>query len=757
MKKILKILGIIIGVLVLIFVIGYIAISSFLTPAYIRSIVEKISSQAINYPVEIGNVSLKLGFKIAIGIDRLSLKNPPNFTDRKMVNIEKINLNLKLLPLFRRQIVINSISINGAVINIERNKDNYYNIAVPQLQKMEGPDFKVAVDKIEISKTEINYSDAISKTEYSIKNVIQKINFKQSLISIGGKQTVDIAKTKDFPALTLEITNTIEYDTLTKNINIKELNAEYGTIKARFTGTVEKSELLNLNANLNIYDLTKILNLIPEKSRPVKLSGSIRADATILGTTKEPKVNGKCELVNITFKPKGLNQEIQKINGSFGFDLNSIKNVIIQGIFGTSRFDISGGVNNLKNPLLDLIVKVSLNLKDIETLTAQTGGMKLSGSAILNIAIKGNLEKPNFFGDYTISDGTIDGIGLVKPITNLRVKGTLQTDGAKISECSGHIGRSDFSFNGYVSNFNKPVIQINNTSNLIDLDELFPKTKTEKKAEQKGIPVTIQGNFKINRLTGMDMEFKNISTAFKFENGIIDIKDCKAETFDGRVEFDFYYNTNSPEPYRINTRMTNINVQKFFKRFLKFENLQGNLSGVNNFQGKGFEQKQVIANLTASGNVKLTNGVFNNFEFLNVLCDWLGIKDKKIIPVNDLVCSFKIENGRSNIEDWSMESGIGNFLVNGWIKLDGVINLAITLTLNKRESDILKSYHGDWVLYYDPQGRATIDIIATGKLLSPQFKLDTNKIKERLKGKIKDEYDKKKKELENKLKDLFKK
>ncbi len=757
MKKILKILSIIIGVLVFIFVIGYIAINSLLTPSYLRSVVEKMLSQTLDYPVEVGNVSLKLGFKIAIGIDKISLKNPPGFTVQKMMNIEKINLNLKLLPLFKRQIVINSISTNGAVINIERNKDNYYNIAIPKIQKTEGPGFKVAVDKIEISKTEINYLDAISKAEYKIKNVNQKINFKKSLISIEGNQGIDIYQIKDFPTLTLDIDNKIEYDTLTRNIDIKEINVEYGTVKAKISGTVEKSELLNLHANLNIFDLTKIIGLIPQKSRPEKLSGSIRADATILGTTKDPKVNGKCELVNIEVKLKELNQPVQKINGSFAFDINSIKNIIIQGIYGTSRFDINGGVNNLKNPLLDLIVKIALNLKDVEKFSAQTSGMKLSGTANINIALKGNVEKPNYFGDYTIVDCTIDGIGFVKPITNLKMKGTLQNDGAKISECSGHIGRSDFSFSGYVSNFNKPVIQIKNTSNLIDLDELFPKTKQEKKTEQKEIPITLLGNFWINKLTGMDMEFKNINTSFKFENGIIDVKGCKAETFDGQVEFDLYYNTNSPEPYRINTRMTNINVQMFLKRFLKFENLQGTLSGVNNFQGKGFGQKQVIANLTASGNVKLRNGAFNNFEFLNKLCDWLGLKDKKIIPINDIVCSFKIENGRSNIEDWSMETDIGKFLVNGWIKLDGMMNLAITLTLNKRESDILKSYRGDWILYYDPQGRATVDLIASGKLLAPQFKLDTNKIKERLKGKIKDEFDKKKKELENKFKDLFKK
>ncbi|MCX7995350.1 MAG: AsmA family protein [candidate division WOR-3 bacterium] len=757
MKRLLKILGIIIGIFILLTIIGYIAISSFLTPAYLRSVVERMASEAINYPVEIGGVSLKLGMKISIGIDRLSLKNPEGFSNRKMVDIKEIKLNLKLLPLFKRQIVVSSITIDDAEINIERNKENHYNIAVPRLQRYEGPNYSISVDWISITRSNLNYRDEITKIELDVKDFNQKITLNKNLISISGNQRLEYTESKMMPALSLKINNMLEYDTLTRNINLKELKIEYGNVYGVLSGVIEKSELLNIDANLTIPQLEKFVDFIPEKSRPERLSGSIRLDAKVLGTTKEPKLNGKCELVNIEFKLKELNQPVQKINGSFAFDLNSIKNIIIQGIVGTSKFDISGSVNNLKRPVLDLIIKVMVNLKDIETLSAQTSGMKLSGNAGINISIKGYAEKPSYFGEYTITDGVIDGIGLVKPISNLRVRGTFQRDGAKIAECSGHIGRSDFSLSGYVTNFQKPVLQINNVSNLIDLDELFPKTKEVKKTEQKGIPVTIEGNIKINRLTGMDMEFKNINTSFKYENGIIDLKNCTAETFDGKVQLDFYYNINSPEPYRIHSRMENINVQKILKRFLKFENLTGRLSGVNNFQGMGFQQHQVIANLTASGNVKLVNGSFNNFEFFNKLCEWLGFRDRKTILLKDLAVSFKIENGRTNIEDWSMDTEIGKFLVNGFIKLDGFINLNLTLTLNKRESDMLKNVHGDWLLYYDPQGRATVDIIATGKLLSPHFRLDTDKIKERLKGKIKDEYDKKKKELEKKLKDLFKK
>ncbi|MEO0162160.1 MAG: AsmA family protein [candidate division WOR-3 bacterium] len=756
MKKLLKILGIILGIIVLLIVIGYIAIRSFLTPAYLKNLVARMASEAINYPVDVGNVALKLGFKISIGIEDLSLKNPPGFSDRKMVEIKEVRLNLRLFPLFRRQVVVNSITIDGAKFNIERNKDNYYNITIPRLQKFEGPDFRIVIDRIDIERTSLSYEDAITNTTFNIQDIKQQITIAKNLLTISGQQTME-AKSKTLPVVALKINNTLEYDTLTRNIDLKELKIVYDPIEVQVSGTIEKAELLNLNAHLLIPEIAKLRELFPQKVKIERLSGSIRAEAKILGNTKEPKINGQCELVNITIKLPELKQPIQKINGSFSFDLNSIKNIIIQGLIGNSRFDITGSINDLKKPLLDLIVKSALNLRDIENLSDQSAGMKLSGDVSLNIALKGSIEKITYFGEYAITDATIDGIGLAKPITNFRVKGTVQNDGAKITECSGHIGRSDFSLNGYVSNFQHPIIQINNSSNLIDLDELFPKTRQEKKAEQKGIPVTIQGNVKINRLTGMDMEFKNINTTIKYENGIIDLRNCSAETFDGKVQFDFYYNINSPEPYRIHSLMENINVQKILKRFLKFENLTGRLTGVNNFSGMGFQQKQVIANLSASGNVKLLNGAFNNFEFLNRLCEWLGFKERRTINFNDLVLSYKIENGRAHIEDWSMATDIGNFLVDGYIKLDGDIRLNLTLTLNKRESDLLKNYHADWLLSYDPQGRATLDILATGKLFSPQFRLDTDKIKERLKGKIKEEYDKKKKELEKKLRDLFKK
>ncbi|MGQ9534895.1 MAG: AsmA family protein [bacterium] len=757
MKKLLRILVLIIGIIIALIIIGYIAISSLLTAGYLRSVVEKMASEAINYPVEIGRVSLNFGFKIAIGIDHLSIPNPPEFSMDKMVSIENIRLNLKLLPLLKRQIVISGISVKGANVKIQKNINNQYNIMIPQMKKKGGKGWAIELDEINIYRSNVAYYDHTSKIDLQIKDIRQTIRFKHNLITVNGNQTLYLLKTKIIPELIVKINNNIEYDTISRNISVKVLRAIYDPLDLKISGVIEKSEMLNLKAEVRIFELTKAIELIPKENRPQQLSGSIKMDISVLGSTKEPKVNGKCELINIAVRPAGFNENIEKINGSFAFDLNSIKNIIIQGILGTSHFDISGAITNFKNPLLDLVIKIVCNLAEIKNLSDQTKELKLNGFANINLTVKGYLSNPKYFGDYSVTDATIDGIGLSLPITNFRTKGTIQNDGAKITVCSGHIGHSDFSFTGHITDFKKPVIQINNSSNLIDLDELLPRTKTTKKTEQKAIPVVIQGNMKINRLTGMDMEFRNINTSFVYENSTVDLKNCRAETFDGKVQFDFYYNSQSPEPYRIYSRMENISTQKILKKFLKFENLQGRLSGVNNFQGKGFTQKEVMTNLNASGNIKLVNGVFTNFEFFNKLFNWMGFEDRKVIPLGDLVCSYKIINGKANIEDWSMSTGIGNFLTNGTIRLDGAIDLNITLTLNKKESDLLKKYHGDWLLYFDSKGRATLDIIASGKLLSPQFKLDTHKIQQRLKGKVKDEYEKKKKEIENKFKNLLKK
>lgn len=756
MNRFLKILLIIIGTIIVILIAGYFLITSYLTPQTVRNIAGKVATEAIQYPVEIGQVGLHFGFKVGITIDDVKIPNAKGFSREPMVEIDRTTLNLKLLPLFGRRIVISGLDFSGIKVKVERNKQNKLNFAAIIPKEAQGSSWSLSLSSVTISQGNLSYIDALTKTEIEVKDIDQEIEFQGSTISAAGKSTVYILKNKTLPEMIVKVGNSVAYDTLKKNLRIKKLTALYDPIHLSIDGTISELEKLDINAKLKVDDMSKLPTLIPVNSRPEKLSGTLIATCTVGGTTKKIVVAGNSELKNVSFTPKGLNRGFTKIYGSLSFTSKAIRDISLHAMFGDTKLELSGAVNNLNNPILNLKTKAVGDLQDLEMLITDMKGVQLKGPLTLNLKIKGSAKKPSYHGDYNINNGFINGIGLAKPISNFILKGTIENSVARISKCGGSIGGSDFSLTGKITDLKKPVIEINNTSHFIDLDEILPKPEERKQQQGKTAPITLRGNTKINKFVGANMEFKNINTSFSYENEVIDLRKCTADAFDGKVQFDLYYNANSPEPYRINTKMTSVSTKKILKRFLNFENLEGKLTGVSNFQGRGFSKNDVIVNLSASGNIKLINGVFRNFDFITKLLAWLGIKDYKVLNFNDLLVNFNIDKGKTKVKDWALSSKVGTFLTNGFIGLNGNVNLNVTTTLKKEYSDIVKKYHGEWIFPIDSKGQATIDIRVTGKFSDPKFSLDKNKIKQRLKGQLKNEFDKKKKEWESKIKDLLK-
>ncbi len=756
MSRLLRILLITIGAIIVIMIAGYFLIKSYLTPKTVRNIAEKVVTEALQYPIEIGQVGLRFGFRVGITIDDVKIPNTKGFSRKPRIEIDRTTLNLKLLPLLRRRIVISGLDFSGLKVNVEKNKQNKTNFAAVIPKEAQGSSWALSLSSVTISQGDVSYVDAMTKTEIKVKDIEQKIKFKGNTVSASGKSTVYILKNQRLPEMIVKVSNEITYDTLKKDLQIKKLTALYDPIDLSIDGTISKLQKLDINAKLKVDDISKLPSLIPADSRPEKLSGTLIATCLVTGTTKKMVVAGNSVLKNVSYTPKGLNRGFTKIHGTFSFTSKAIKDISLSAMFGNAILELSGAINNLNSPTLNLKTKAVGDLQDLEMLTTDMKDMKMKGPLTLNLSIKGTTKKPSYNGDYKINNGFINGIGLAKPISNFIIKGTIANSVARISKCGGNIGHSDFSLTGKITNFEKPIIEINNTSHLIDLDEILPKPEKNKQRQGKAVPVTLRGVTKINTFNGANMVFKNINSSFTYENGIIDLKNCTADAFDGKVQFDLYYNINSPEPYRIRTRMTSISTKKILKRFLNFENLEGKLTGISNFQGRGFSKKDVIANLNASANVKLVKGVFRNFALITKLLAWLGMKDHKVVDFDDLVVNFNIDKGKTKVKDWALSSKVGDFLTNGTIGLNGSVNLNVTATLKKKYSNIVKKYHGEWIFPIDSKGQATIDIRITGKFSDPKFSLDKNKIKQRLKGRLKNEFDKKKKEWESKIKDLLK-
>ncbi|MBE0432524.1 AsmA family protein [candidate division WOR-3 bacterium] len=760
MSKSVKIIIAALGAILLLTVAAYVAVSSYLTPDRVRRTAQQIASQTLDHPVNIGGARLSFGFRIAISVSDISIPDIEAADQEPMLRIGEARLNIDLFPLLRGKIEIGSIDLVRVDVSAKRDADKNLNIAVLVPKQMKGPEFVISLSQLRIRSGNFSYYDALSRSEYQIRDINQEITFKRSLVSIKGDLRVSVPGNGNRILAKQEITvsNAIDYDTGSRDITIRNVKASVDPVLASLSGSVKKSEALDIKGEVTVSDMSRLANRLPEAYRMEKMGGTLRSSLSVLGTVSKPEITGTCRLEGVTVMPKGMNRAIERTSGDFSFSTRSINNIDLRGNFGKTTFNIKGAVTQLdtREPLLDVQAGVDGNLKDLESLTEAMKGITMSGNITGSVSVKGTTKKPRYSGSVGIQGALIDGIGLEKPITNLNIKSRLLDDVVRVDECRGQIGRSDFAFTGSVSDFKKPVIRLNNNSNLIDLDELLPTNGGSRDAAAKPLPVTLQGSVKINRLTGLNMEFTGISTDFNYVNGIVDVRNCRAQAFDGQVSLDFYYDSKKPEPYRINARMSSVQAQKVGQRFIGFDRMTGNLSGGVDFRGNGLDKRSVQANMNGTGSVKVVNGEFKNFVFLGKLLDWMGMGDRKTVTFSDFNSGFTIANGRASMDDWTLSSQAGDFLSRGSIGLNGAVDMQISITLSRSNSDIVKRYHGDWIFFTDKDGRTVIDVIARGKFDSPTFTLDRNRIKERISGRIKTEFEKKTKEFESKLKDVIK-
>jgi uncharacterized protein involved in outer membrane biogenesis len=110
----------------------------FIGPALIN--VDRYRPRVISYlqektgkQVEIGRLALTF-FPVAIHIDHFGVKNPPIFPRGYIVQVARIDADLSVVALLRRQVVIKSLVLEDAVLNLTSDPDGPWNFENPQAQ-----------------------------------------------------------------------------------------------------------------------------------------------------------------------------------------------------------------------------------------------------------------------------------------------------------------------------------------------------------------------------------------------------------------------------------------------------------------------------------------------------------------------------------------------------------------------------------------------------------------------------------------------
>ncbi len=764
MKSFVKFLIIAFAALIILFIIAFVFIRFTFNEKQIRSMAERTVSQAIDRPVELGRIRLRLGWGVKVDITDLRVANAPGFSDEPMLTINTTQLALQLLPLFRKRIVVDEIMLRELRLLVERNGNGQMNLPArltnppaPEDEKSKG--WQLGVSRIDLKDGIIDYRDSAGGFRILVSNIAQQARFAGESVAVVGLSDVEaFLPVNGGSSVFLKIVNNVAVKPAAKQVTVTALDITWPPNTVSISGTINNFDDLDLSGKAALVEFDKIISFVDRNlARDLKLKGSVNVDFKVSGPTRQPRVGGHAELSELAATYHPVKGSLDKIYGSLDFTPDRIHDIKLSGKMGNVNLKVGGSIDSLKNPRLVLDINVDGNLVDLKGSVPEIEKMGLVGIMSATMGLRGPVNRLRYSGSASVTNGQITALTGVKPVTDLALNCDFKNDTVAIRQLSCKIVQSDLALQGKIVNFKKPHIDLAGTSRRFNLDEVLIPQKSAGGSRSQPPELVVKTRLVIDDLQFYNIQSRRAKATADYDGGRLRVRSTSFDAYDGQVtgDADFDFNQD-PVAHRINVTVTNTEAKMVLKQFTGFDALSGKMNGRGQFSGTGFAPKDMKTTFNAEGHAALRNGTFVNFNFLTKLLAWLTLGEGKTVSFSDLGTEFKIQNGRVRFDDFICATKIGDFLVFGTLGFDGDIDYKINLMLDQEQSAKFKAVHGDWLFYTDERGRIVIDILAIGTLAAPQFKLDSDKIKKRLEKKIEGETKKKVEDVKKKLKDWWK-
>ena len=181
MKRTLKILGLVVGAVVALFVVAAVAVSLLFDPNDYKDEITAAVQDATGRQLTLdGDLELSVFPTIRIAVGGATLSNAPGFGDEPMARIGSATLSLALLPLLAKRIEISQARLEGLELNLARSRsgaNNWQDLGGGSTPQAEAPadggastpaNLDLGVGAIEIENARIVWNDAATGSRWEL-------------------------------------------------------------------------------------------------------------------------------------------------------------------------------------------------------------------------------------------------------------------------------------------------------------------------------------------------------------------------------------------------------------------------------------------------------------------------------------------------------------------------------------------------------------------------------------------------------------
>jgi AsmA protein len=438
LKKTLKISGLVVGGLLALFILLAVALMLMFDPNdYKDSIIKTVKDQTGR---EL-RIEGKLGWSffpwIGIETGKLELGNAPGFGPEPFARLDGTGAKVKLLPLLRKQIVVDTVFLDGLKLNLAKNtagKTNWDDLVKPSTT--ETPAEKtipgkepgiggISINKIDIRKADVTWKDLASNAQYAVRD----LDFQTGKIVVGEPVDVqlafDVESGKPPVSKHLDLKSRIKLDLEKQSLDITNLALAFD--ESRLSGTLGirnfDKPAYRVDLALDQIDLDRYMPA-PAPADAAKPAAAPAEPVEIpLSLLRSLDLQGKLgiqKLKAMNLRSTDVTIQVSAKNGLITLGPNQAK--LYNGKYaGRTALDVRG-----KTPLLTIDESVSAielapALKDALQFDKFTGVADL-GAKVTAQGLDANriMETLNGTASFTVQKGAVKGMDLRKMIDTVK-------------------------------------------------------------------------------------------------------------------------------------------------------------------------------------------------------------------------------------------------------------------------------------------------------------------------------------------------
>jgi len=713
-----------------------------------------------------------------------------------LLQAKSIFLEFNILDLYYKKYRIKNIELKDAVIYLKVDKDGKDNFHCwkSTVKQSETP-FEFNLKNIKFKNVAISYINQLNHQYYDflLENAVAKGNFSTDIqaVKLKGKLQINHFQSENTVYLgkgKADIDIEASVNTLIESVEIQKGDIIFNDLGFTINGSIFYA---TTNKNIQLFIKGKNIQLhhfikeLPEEQQAyfsnyqskgifnigIEIKGKYGGTALPLITANFNLRNAEIFHIKTKARLTNVNMLGRYSNGKDGkAENNSLSIQQFSARLKNGKINASITISDFKNPFIQCIASVSMNLQDLHEFIKNDQIKAIQGNIALDFNFKGKITKKamklsDFLNSQCSGNIRLNNVQLQLTNDNRNYKNingvfTFTNNDIEINSLTANISSSDLSMKGYFKNvipfvfLSNQKIEVNADlySNNTDLDEIIgTKNNT---TTLKGLHFSDFYTFNLSLHT-RNIKYKKFKAAhlkgkLSYSNQVFKADQLSMESMDGNLNGSMMLDGRQKNKFLIScdVNTVKVNTQQLFYVFENFgqhnmtsDNINGSITANVQFAAyfnayMDVDKKTIWSKI----NLKIENGKLLNYQPLLKLSRFINVDDLKEVQFKTLQNQILIRNESIYIPAMDIVSSAISLGISGEHKFNNSINYHLNVLLselNSKKRKLRKQQKQQAQQEFgfeedDGLGKSKLFLKVSGTIDHPVFNYDSKSLKDKI-------------------------